>query len=236
MLAVENVMAEYSGMVALHGVSVDIQKQEFVSVIGSNGAGKSTLLKAISGTVKSSKGRITFLDSDITRVAAHKRTEKGIIHVPEGRRIFPSLSVRENLELGAYRREARPRVSENVQLVFDMFPILDQRQHQPGSTLSGGEQQMLAIGRGLMAQPRLLMLDEPSLGLSPMLADTIFETIKDIRDRVGVAILLVEQRAVEALDLCDRGYILDCGRIVLGSDRENLVGNPLVQKAYLGHG
>ena len=236
MLAVENVMAEYSGMVALHGVSIDIKGNEFVSVIGSNGSGKSTLLKAISGTVKSRKGRITFMDSDITRVAAHRRTEQGIIHVPEGRRIFPSLSVLENLELGAYRQEARSKADENVELVFEIFPVLKERRNQPGSTLSGGEQQMLAIGRGLMAEPRLLMLDEPSLGLSPMLADTIFETIKGIRARLGVAVLLVEQRAVEALDLCDRGYILDCGQIVLSSDRENLVGNPLVQKAYLGHG
>jgi branched-chain amino acid transport system ATP-binding protein len=236
MLAVENVMTEYSGMVALHGVSIDIKGKEFVSVIGSNGAGKSTLLKAISGTVKSRKGRITFMGSDITRVAAHRRTELGIIHVPEGRRIFPSLSVAENLELGAYRQEARPKAGENVELVFEIFPVLRERHDQPGSTLSGGEQQMLAIGRGLMAEPRLLMLDEPSLGLAPMLADTIFETIKDIRDRLGVSILLVEQRAVEALDLCDRGYILDCGQIVLSSDRENLVGNPLVQTAYLGHG
>lgn len=236
MLAVENVRAEYSGMAALHGVSIEVKDVEFVSVIGSNGAGKSTLLKAISGTVKSRQGRIAFLGSDITAVPAHKRTELGIIHVPEGRRIFPSLTVRENLELGAYRFAARAKADENIALVCDIFPVLGQRQHQLGATLSGGEQQMLAISRGIMAEPRLLMLDEPSLGLSPLLADTIFEAIKDIRARLGVAILLVEQRAVEALGLCDRGYCLDCGRVVLGSDRDSLVGNPLVQKAYLGHG
>jgi branched-chain amino acid transport system ATP-binding protein len=236
MLAVENVMAEYSGMTALHGVSIEVKDGEFVSVIGSNGAGKTTLLKAISGTVKSRRGQILFMGLDITGLQAHKRTELGIVHVPEGRRIFPSLTVAENLELGAYRKAARPKAAINFELVFDIFPVLRQRQDQLGCTLSGGEQQMLAIGRGIMAEPRLLMLDEPSLGLSPLMADNIFETIKDIRAKLRLAVLLVEQRAVEALELCDRGYCLDCGKVILCSDGENLVRNPLVQKAYLGHG
>ncbi len=236
MLAVDNVMAEYSGMLALHGVSIEVNDVEFVSVIGSNGSGKSTLLRAISGTVKSRQGRIDFMGSDISAMPAHKRTELGIIHVPEGRRIFPSLTVRENLDMGAYRPAARAKTNENLEIVYETFPVLKDRQNQLGSTLSGGEQQMLAIGRGLMAEPRLLMLDEPSLGLSPLLAETIFEAIKDIRARLGLAILLVEQRAVEALGLCDRGYCLDCGKIILCSDRDDLMGNPLVQKAYLGDG
>ena len=234
MLEAEKISCMYSGMEVLQRISIRVGKDEFVSIIGSNGAGKSSLLKTISGTVKCSSGKIVFMDKDITKLKAHKRTELGIIHVPEGRRIFPSLTVLENLSLGAYRAEARAYSTNNLQIVMDLFPILDNRRKQLAGTLSGGEQQMLAVARGIMARPRLLMLDEPSLGLSPMLADVIFETIRDIRQKLGVSICLVEQRALEALELCNRGYILDCGQITLESDRENLMGSPLVQKAYLG--
>jgi len=165
---------------------------------------------------------------------AHKRTELGIIHVPEGRRIFPSLTVKENLELGGYRARARKSIPKNIEVATALFPVLKAREKQVAGTLSGGEQQMLAVGRGIMAMPSLLMLDEPSLGLAPMLVDMIFETIKDIRLRLKVSILLVEQRALEALELCERGYILDCGLITMSSEREELMGSPIIQKAYLG--
>jgi branched-chain amino acid transport system ATP-binding protein len=234
MLQVKEITAEYSGMKALENVSVSLKENEFVSIVGPNGAGKSTLLKAISGTVKCSSGEIYFMDTNITRMKGYNRTRLGIIHIPEGRRVFPSLTVAENLELGAYRTEARTSTQGNLEIVLRLFPILGERHNQLGGTLSGGEQQMLAIGRGLMSLPQLLMLDEPSLGLSPLLADSIFEAIKDIRQKLKISILLVEQRAVEALELCDRAYILESGRIVMSSDRNTLMGHPMVQKAYLG--
>jgi len=234
MLKANNVTTEYSGMKALEGVSITLGDGEFVSIIGSNGAGKSTLLKTISGTVKCTSGEIYFDDTNITRMDAYKRTLLGIIHIPEGRRIFPSLTVMENLEVAAYRHEARACASENLKIVSEFFPILRDRRHQSGGTLSGGEQQMLAIGRGLMAVPRILMLDEPSLGLSPLLADFIFDAIKNMREKLKFSLLLVEQRAVEALELCDRGYILKSGRIDMSGDQRELMGNPMVKKAYLG--
>jgi len=234
MLKVDEIVAEYSGMKALHQVSIALQDGEFVSIIGSNGAGKSTLLKAISGTVKCSSGDILFGEKKITRVPAHRRTGLGIIHIPEGRRIFPSLTVIENLRLGGYRQDARGSIEGNLEKVLKFFPILQERSEQLGGSLIGGEQQLLAIGRGLMGMPQLLMLDEPSLGLSPRMADFIFDTIRDMREKLKFSILLVEQRAIEALELCDHGYILETGRITLSSDRENLLGNPLVQRAYLG--
>jgi branched-chain amino acid transport system ATP-binding protein len=234
MLKVNNITAEYSGMRALREVSISLNDGEFVSIIGSNGAGKSTLLKAISGTVRCVAGEIIFRESNITRTAAHKRTGLGIIHIPEGRRIFPSLSVVENLIIGAYRHESRASINSNLERVLKFFPILQKREHQLGGSLSGGEQQMLAIGRGLMAMPQILMLDEPSLGLSPRMADFIFDAIRDMREKLKFGILLVEQRAMEALELCDRGYVLETGRITLSSDRQNLIGNPLVQRAYFG--
>lgn len=234
MLEAKEITTEYGGVKALHKVSVAFREDEFVSIIGPNGAGKSTLLKTISGTAKCISGEITFMGTDITQMKAYKRTGLGIIHIPEGRRVFPSLTVAENLELGAYRPEARDSVAKNLETVLRLFPILKQRQNQLAGTLSGGEQQMLAIGRGLMAIPRFLMLDEPSLGLSPVLADFIFEAIREIRETLKFSILLVEQRAVEALEFCDRAYILESGRITMSGDREALVGNPMIQKAYLG--
>jgi branched-chain amino acid transport system ATP-binding protein len=234
MLQLKEVTTEYAGMKALHAVSLMLRESEFISIVGPNGAGKSTLLKTISGTVKCVSGEIYFLDARITQMKGYSRTRLGIIHIPEGRRVFPSLTVTENLELGAYRSEARSSTKESLETVSRLFPILRARRNQLAGTLSGGEQQMLAIGRGLMSLPKLLMLDEPSLGLSPLLADTIFDTIKDIWQRLKVSILLVEQRAVEALELCDRAYILESGRIVMSSEREALMGHPMVQKAYLG--
>jgi branched-chain amino acid transport system ATP-binding protein len=234
MLAVKEITTQYSGMEVLQKVSINLEAGEFVSIIGPNGAGKSTLLRSISGTVRCTSGEIHFEDVNITRLDAHKRTGLGIIHIPEGRRIFPSLTVSENLDLGAFRTQARGFTQENRSMVLSLFPVLERRHNQLAGTLSGGEQQMLAVGRGLMAMPKLLMLDEPSLGLSPLLADTIFEAIRDIRKKLNLPILLVEQRAVEALELCDRAYVLESGRITISSDRETLMGNPLVQKAYLG--
>ena len=234
MLKVSEIAAEYSGMKALQRVSMVLKDGEFVSIIGSNGAGKSTLLKAISGTVRCSSGEIFFKEKNITRVPAHRRTALGIIHIPEGRRIFPSLSVIENLTLGGYREEARAWIPDSLEKVLKFFPILQERRDQLGGSLSGGEQQMLALGRGLMAMPQVLMLDEPSLGLSPRMADFIFDAIRDMREKLKFSVLLVEQRAMEALELCDRGYILETGKITLGSNRDNLLGNPLVQRAYLG--
>lgn len=234
MLRVEEITTHYSGMKALDRVSITIDDNEFVSIIGSNGAGKSTLLKTISGTVKCTSGEIYFNDINLTRMEAHKRTRVGIIHIPEGRRIFPSLTVIENLEVGAYRDEARASVQINLEKVLGLFPILKERHNQLGGTLSGGEQQMLAIGRGLMAMPRFLMLDEPSLGLSPLLSDFIFEAIRRIREKVKFSMLLVEQRAVEALELCDRACIIESGRVTMSGSRETLLKNPMIQKAYLG--
>jgi branched-chain amino acid transport system ATP-binding protein len=234
MLEVKEITTEYSGMKALHGISVILQEDEFVSIVGPNGAGKSTLLKTISGTTKCIAGEIYFMGINITHMKGYKRTGLGMIHIPEGRRVFPSLTVMENLEVGAYRREARDSVEKNLDMVLGLFPILKERHYQLAGTLSGGEQQMLAIGRGLMSMPRFLMLDEPSLGLSPVMADLIFETIREIREKMKFSILLVEQRAVEALEFCDRAYILESGRITMSGDRETLLGNPMIQKAYLG--
>jgi branched-chain amino acid transport system ATP-binding protein len=234
MLRVEEISAEYDGMIAIEKVSVVVEEKDFVSIVGPNGAGKSTLLKSISGTVKCNSGKIYFKDKDITRMEAYKRTNLGIIHIPENRRIFPSLTVMENLEIGAYRPESRDFIGENTIMVFEFFPILKERQTQLGGTLSGGEQQMLAIGRGLMAMPTILMLDEPSLGLSPLLTETIFEAIKELQKKLDVSIFLVEQRAAEALELCKRAYILEAGRITMSGNQEEMIGNPKVQKAYLG--
>jgi branched-chain amino acid transport system ATP-binding protein len=234
MLRTNEVTTEYSGMKALQGISITVSNNEVVSIVGSNGAGKSTLLKTISGTVKCTSGEIFFRDVDITRMEAHKRTKLGIIHVPEGRQVFPSMTVIENLEVGAYCHKARTSISENLRRVLDFFPILRERRTQLAGTLSGGEQQMLAIGRGLMTVPVLLMLDEPSLGVSPKLTDFIFDTIRTLQEKMKFSVILVEQRAAEALELCDRGYILESGRISMSGNREEMIGNPMVQKAYLG--
>jgi branched-chain amino acid transport system ATP-binding protein len=234
MLTVAALRVSYDGLRALVDVSLEVGDGEFVTIVGPNGAGKSTLLKAISGTVPAEDGRIAYRGRDLGELRPSERAALGIAHVPEGRRVFPSLSVMENLELGSYRRAARAGRAEALDTVLTLFPILRERRNQLAGSLSGGEQQMLALGRGLMAQPDLLLLDEPSQGLSPRIVEQIFETIDRIRRQRRLTILLVEQRVVEALELCDRGYVLETGKVVLDGPRETLLADSRVQRAYLG--
>jgi branched-chain amino acid transport system ATP-binding protein len=233
-LRIEGLSVHYGGLRALEGVALHVGDGEFVTIVGPNGAGKSTLLKAISGTVRPQAGRVEYHGKDLLALPAHGRAALGIAHVPEGRKVFPSLTVQENLEMGGYRPSARARRAETLDAVYHLFPVLRERRNQLAGTLSGGEQQMLAIGRGLMAQPALLLLDEPSLGLAPRVVDAIFESITTIRARQRLPILLVEQRVVEALELCDRGYVLEAGRLALSGDRHALLADARVQRAYLG--
>jgi len=234
MLTIASLGVSYEGLRALVDVSLEVGAGEFVTIVGPNGAGKTTLLKAISGTVPSETGRITYLAQDLGARRPSERAALGITHVPEGRRVFPSLTVMENLELGSYRRAARASRKRALDEVFALFPILRERHRQLAGSLSGGEQQMLALGRGLMARPDLLLLDEPSQGLGPRIVEQIFETIDRIRRERRLTILLVEQRVVEALELCDRGYVLETGRVVLAGRREALLADARVQRAYLG--
>jgi branched-chain amino acid transport system ATP-binding protein len=207
---------------------------EYVSLIGPNGAGKTTLLKAISGTVSQDSGSITFAGQRLDPLPAHRRSRLGIIHVPQGRRVFASQTVLENLLLGAYREEAARRLHESLDLAFELFPVLAQRRRDQAGTLSGGQQQMLAMGRGLMGRPRLLMLDEPSLGLAPRIVDEVFERIASLRQVGEMSLLLVEQRAVEALEICERGYVLEGGVVRMSGSRDQLLGQESVRRAYLG--
>ncbi len=234
MLTIASLGVSYEGLRALVDVSLEVGAGEFVTIVGPNGAGKTTLLKAISGTVPSETGRITYLAQDLGARRPSERAALGIAHVPEGRRVFPSLTVMENLELGSYRRAARAGRKRALDEVLALFPILRERHRQLAGSLSGGEQQMLALGRGLMARPELLLLDEPSQGLGPRIVEQIFETIDRIRRERRLTILLVEQRVVEALELCDRGYVLETGRVVLAGRREVLLADARVQRAYLG--
>jgi branched-chain amino acid transport system ATP-binding protein len=233
-LSVAGLGVTHGGLHALADVSLEVAEGEFVTIVGPNGAGKTTLLKAVSGAVGAATGRITYQGRDLGRLRAHERAGLGIAHVPEGRRVFPSLTVLENLELGSYRRAARGGRAEALATVLELFPILHARRAQLAGSLSGGEQQMLALGRGLMARPELLLLDEPSQGLGPRIVEQIFETIDRIRRQRRLTILLVEQRVVEALELCDRGYVLETGRVVLAGPRDALLADPRVQRAYLG--
>jgi len=233
-LKVSSLSVAYGGLQALAGVSLDVAEGEFVTIVGPNGAGKTTLLRALSGAVAASAGRIEYRGRDIAALPSHARARLGIAHVPEGRRVFPSLTVFENLEMGSYRADARRHRADGLELVFALFPILRERRQQLGSSLSGGEQQMLAIGRGIMAQPDLLLLDEPSQGLGPRIVEGIFEAIAAIRRSRPVTIVLVEQRVVEALELCDRGYVLETGRVALEGSHGTLLADPRVQRAYLG--
>ncbi len=232
LLEVSDIHAHYGSIEALKGVSLTVEPHEVVTLIGANGAGKSTTLRSISGLTPASSGTITFDDEDITRVPAHDVVSRGIALAPEGRHCFPRMTVRENLDLGAYRRRGA-EVLEDLERVFTLFPRLMERESQKAGTMSGGEQQMLAIGRALMARPKLLMLDEPSMGIAPILVERIYETIKEI-NRSGVAILLVEQNANYALDISGRGYVLETGQITLASDSARLRDDPEVQRAYLG--
>jgi branched-chain amino acid transport system ATP-binding protein len=233
-LSVAALTVSYGGLRALVEVSLEISEGEFVTIVGPNGAGKTTLLKAVSGTVAAERGRVSYRGRDLGSLRPSERAALGIAHVPEGRRVFPSLTVLENLELGSYRRAARSGRAQALDTVLALFPILRERRTQLAGSLSGGEQQMLALGRGLMAQPDLLLLDEPSQGLGPRIVEQIFETIDRIRRQRRLTILLVEQRVVEALELCDRGYVLETGRVVLDGLREALLADARVQRAYLG--
>jgi branched-chain amino acid transport system ATP-binding protein len=233
LLEVSDIRARYGAIEALKGVSLTVEEGEVVTLIGSNGAGKSTTLRSISGLTPASAGTVTFDGEDITRVPAHEIVVRGIALSPEGRHCFPRMTVRENLELGAHRRAKGPEIGEDLDRVFTLFPRLQERERQKAGTMSGGEQQMLAIGRALMARPKLLMLDEPSMGIAPILVARIYETIGEI-NKSGVAILLVEQNANYALDISKRGYVLETGRVVLLGESAKLRDDPEVQKAYLG--
>ncbi len=232
LLEVDSIHTFYGSIEALKGISLTVEDGEVVTMIGSNGAGKSTTLRSISGLTPARRGRITFAGQDITRVPAHEIVSYGIALSPEGRHCFPRMTVRENLDLGAHHRRDGS-VSEDLDRVYSLFPRLHEREKQKAGTMSGGEQQMLAIGRALMARPRLLMLDEPSMGIAPILVQRIYETIAEI-NRGGVTILLVEQNANYALDVSGRGYVLETGRVVLSNDSAALRGDPEVQRAYLG--
>jgi len=232
LLKVSDIRARYGSIEALKGVSLEVEEGEVVTLIGSNGAGKSTTLRSISGLTPASSGKVVFDDEEITRVPAHEIVGRGIAMAPEGRHCFPRMTVRENLELGAYLRRGDD-IGEDFERVYGLFPRLQEREGQTAGTMSGGEQQMLAIGRALMARPKLLMLDEPSMGIAPILVQRIYETINEI-NRSGVAILLVEQNANYALDTARRGYVLETGRIVLKGDSATLRDDPDVQRAYLG--
>ncbi len=234
MLTVENVDVYYGAIHALAGISLTVEAGEIVTMIGANGAGKSTTIRSISGLVRPRSGRILFEGEDITRIPPHKLVQRGICQSPEGRRVFANLTVRENLELGGYlRRKDAAGNRASMDRALTLFPRLKERISQPAGTLSGGEQQMLAIGRALMSRPRLLMLDEPSLGLAPFLVQQIFHIIRDINTQ-GTTILLVEQNAFQALHVAKRGYVLETGRVVLQDTADRLLQNEEVKKAYLG--
>jgi len=232
LLEVDDIHTFYGSIEALRGVSLTVDEGEVVTIIGSNGAGKSTTLRSISGLTPARSGQVMFQGSDITWIPAHELVSLGIALCPEGRHCFPRMTVRENLDLGAYRRRG-PEIAQDLDRVYDLFPRLKERERQKAGTLSGGEQQMLAIGRSLMARPKLLMLDEPSMGIAPILVQRIYETIKEI-NRQGVAILLVEQNANYALDVARRGYVLETGQVALANDSSELRDDPEVQRAYLG--
>ena len=233
LLSVRDLRVKYGNVEVLHGIHLAVNEGEIVAILGANGAGKSTTLMAISRIVKSSAGFIEFGGKAIHKLKAHDVVKEGVIQVPEGRRIFGTLTVEENLALGAFARTGAARIAKTRERVYELFPILKERRDQLGGTLSGGEQQMLAIARGLMAEPRILLLDEPSLGLAPLLVKAIFRTLEQI-NKAGVTIVLVEQNAKAALKLANRGYILEVGNIVLEDSAEALLANPEVQKAYLG--
>ena len=234
LLEVDSVVAGYGGIMAIRGISLEVEDGEIVALIGSNGAGKSTTLRTITGLVRRRAGSIRFGGADIGRMAPHEVVAAGISLVPEGRGIFHRLTVMENLSMGAFRRARGSDLNADYENVLTIFPRLKERARQPGGTLSGGEQQMLAIGRALMARPRLLLLDEPSMGLSPILTDIIFETIQDINKRLKTTILLVEQNAYMALAVTSRGYVLESGQIALHASSEDLMADPQVRGAYLG--
>jgi branched-chain amino acid transport system ATP-binding protein len=231
MLEVRDAVVRYGAITALHGISFNVEEGEIVTLLGANGAGKTTTLRMLSGLHAPSSGSISFEDQDVTNTKAHQFSALGISHVPEGRRIFPQMTVEENLEMGAFVRHGS--YGDDTDKMYETFPILKERRKQLGGNLSGGEQQMLAIGRALMAKPRLLLLDEPSMGLAPMIVETIFRIIGEIRDS-GTTVLIVEQNASQALRLADRGYVMENGRIVFGDTALNLLHDERVRAVYLG--
>lgn len=233
MLEVKDLHVHYGMIEALKGVSLKVEEGQIVSLIGANGAGKTTLLQSISGIVKKNAGDVVFLGQDIYKMSPQKIVALGLTQVPEGRRIFTGLSVYENLMMGAYLRKDKKGIEEDIQKIYKQFPILEQRKNQDASTLSGGEQQMLAMGRALMARPKLLLLDEPSMGLAPILVKEIFSIVQEI-NRTGTTVLLVEQNAKMALSIADYAYVLETGKVVLRGTGKDLIESPDIQKAYLG--
>lgn len=233
MLEIKDLYVSYGMMEVLHGISVDVQDKELVSIIGPNGAGKTTLIKTIMGLVKPTSGQILYNGEDITNIPAHKRASMGIGYVPEGRRVFGKLTVEENLQMGAYELKDKAQIAKNIEMVYGIFPRLGERAKQLASTMSGGEQQMLAIARALMLNPKMLLIDEVSMGLMPIMVNTCFDVIKQLNDE-GITVLVVEQNANKALKIADRGYVLETGNIVLSDTAENMRKDDTVQKAYLG--
>jgi branched-chain amino acid transport system ATP-binding protein len=233
-LELDEITVAYGGLTALCDVSLSVGERQFVSIVGPNGAGKTTLFKAISGAVAPRGGRIRFEGRDLLRMAPAERPHLGIAHVPEGRQVFNSMTVLENLEMGAYPQAGRRDWKRNLDRIFALFPILAERRDQFAGTLSGGEQQMLAIGRGIASSPRMLMLDEPSMGLAPAVADLIFERIGELHREGGLTILLVEQRVAEAVQSCDFGYVLETGRVVLEGPHDSLLADDRIRSVYLG--
>ena len=233
MLEIKDLEVYYGMIQAIKGISFQVNEGEVIALIGANGAGKTTPLHTISGLIAPKNGTVTFEGADITKIPAHKIVSLGMAHVPEGRRVFASLSVFQNLKLGAYTRSSKEEIEESLQTVYKRFPRLEERKNQPAGTLSGGEQQMLAMGRALMSKPRIILMDEPSMGLSPIFVNEIFDIIKSV-SAGGTTVLLVEQNAKKALSIADRGYVLETGRIVLEGNAQDLLNDESVKKAYLG--
>ena len=233
MLEIKDLYVSYGMMEVLHGVSVKVEDKELVSIIGPNGAGKTTLIKTVMGLVKPTSGSIIYDGQDITHVPAHKRAGMGIGYVPEGRRVFGKLTVDENLRMGAYELKDKAQIAKNIEMVYGIFPRLGERSRQLASTMSGGEQQMLAIARALMLNPKMLLIDEVSMGLMPIMVNTCFDVIKQLNDE-GITVLVVEQNANKALKIADRGYVLETGNIIISDTAENMRKDDTVQKAYIG--
>lgn len=233
MLKVNDLNVYYGVIHAIKGISFEVNKGEIVTLIGANGAGKTTILQTLSGMIKPKSGEIIYNDTNIKTIDSHKIVGRGLAHVPEGRRVFPEMTVKENLEIGAFSRSSKSEIEESFENVYKKFPRLYERRKQSAGTLSGGEQQMLAIGRALMCKPDILLMDEPSMGLAPILVQEIFDIIKEIND-LGTTVLLVEQNANKALSIADRAYVLETGKIILQGNAKELLGNEDVKKAYLG--
>lgn len=233
LLEIKDLEVNYGVIKAIKGVSFDVNEGEIIALIGANGAGKTTILHTITGLIQAKKGSIVFDDKELTKTPPHKIVSMGMAHVPEGRRIFQQLSVLENLKLGAYTRKDKSEIASTLKMVYERFPRLEERKNQVAGTLSGGEQQMLAMGRALMSKPRIILMDEPSMGLSPLLVSEIFDIIKVINES-GTTVLLVEQNAKKALSIADRAYVLETGKITLSGDAKDLINDESVKKAYLG--